>query len=81
MPRRVDHLICFKDTGKWTVNAGVYYDAWSGHEGGNLSAYVEGISEPQQLEVQLDNLSKVQYEDGLFFMALVTINITKVWAC
>lgn len=60
------------------MRAGVYYDAWSGHEGGNLSAYVEGLTVPHRFEVQLDALSKVEYENGLLFMALVTINITRV---
>ena len=60
------------------MRAGVYYDAWSGHEGGNLSAYVEGLTELHRFEVQLDALSKVEYGDGLLFMALLTINITSV---
>ena len=60
------------------MKVGVYYDAWSGHEGGNLSAYVEGLTEPQHIQVQLDSLSKVKYANGLIFMALVTINITGV---
>ena len=65
-------------SGKWQVRAGVYYDAWSGHGGANLTAYVEGLTKPQQFNIKLDSLSEVKYENGHLFMALVTINITNV---
>ena len=42
---RVKIQSCFctdETTGLWMVKVAVYYEAWSGHEGGDLQVFVEG---------------------------------------
>ncbi len=74
-----------KSTGQWTVKVGVYYTAWSGHEGGDCNVYIEGLTQPVRKSFhakQATHLNSQQHvgDDGLMFMLLATVNITKVRA-
>ncbi len=74
-----------KTTGQWTVKVGVYYTAWSGHEGGDCNVYIEGLTQPVKKSFhakQATHLNSRQHvgDDGLMFMLLATVNVTKVRA-
>ncbi len=64
------------------MKVGVYYTAWSGHQGGDVNVYIEGLTQPQRRTFHAKQATQLKSDregdDGLVFMILATVNVTKV---